>query len=164
MKFPTHILTVPVVQVLQLVSPIILTKADPMPLSTSGMEDNISSHIPSSQRNHGSRFGATDGVLRSNGAIDWDSVDSFEQEIPTNAQEQEDVPPNGGYGWVCVACVHLINGHTWGLNSVSIVVLPSSSPSFHTLTLQWHFVRDYLFVCRACPLCKSTGTYLNVDI
>lgn len=26
-------------------------------------------------------------------------------------------PPNGGYGWVCCACVSLINGHTWGLNS-----------------------------------------------
>ena len=28
-----------------------------------------------------------------------------------------DVPPNGGYGWVCVVCVALINGHTWGINS-----------------------------------------------
>ncbi|KAK6592995.1 major facilitator superfamily transporter [Botrytis cinerea] len=28
-----------------------------------------------------------------------------------------DVPPDGGYGWVCVACVFLINGHTWGVNS-----------------------------------------------
>ncbi|OAA32474.1 Major facilitator superfamily domain, general substrate transporter [Moelleriella libera RCEF 2490] len=26
-------------------------------------------------------------------------------------------PPNGGYGWVCTACVSVINGHTWGLNS-----------------------------------------------
>ncbi|KAI5212411.1 MFS general substrate transporter [Aureobasidium subglaciale] len=25
--------------------------------------------------------------------------------------------PNGGYGWVNVACVCIINGHTWGLNS-----------------------------------------------
>jgi MFS family permease len=28
-----------------------------------------------------------------------------------------DRPPNGGYGWVCVACCFLINCHTWGLNS-----------------------------------------------
>ncbi|KAI9839961.1 MAG: hypothetical protein M1819_000153 [Sarea resinae] len=28
-----------------------------------------------------------------------------------------DSPPNGGYGWVCVACVFLINAHTWGINS-----------------------------------------------
>ncbi|KEY69256.1 hypothetical protein S7711_01707 [Stachybotrys chartarum IBT 7711] len=26
-------------------------------------------------------------------------------------------PPNGGYGWVCTACVALINAHTWGINS-----------------------------------------------
>lgn len=26
-------------------------------------------------------------------------------------------PPNGGYGWVCAACVGIINAHTWGLNS-----------------------------------------------
>ena len=31
--------------------------------------------------------------------------------------EQQDEPPNGGYGWVCVACVALINAHTWGINS-----------------------------------------------
>jgi hypothetical protein len=30
-----------------------------------------------------------------------------------------DVPPDGGYGWVCVACVFIINAHTWGVNSVS---------------------------------------------
>ena len=29
-----------------------------------------------------------------------------------------DVPPDGGYGWVCVACTFVINGHTWGINSV----------------------------------------------
>ncbi|KAI9722811.1 MAG: hypothetical protein M1828_004507 [Chrysothrix sp. TS-e1954] len=28
-----------------------------------------------------------------------------------------DEPPNGGYGWVCVACAALINAHTWGINS-----------------------------------------------
>ena len=27
-----------------------------------------------------------------------------------------DVVPDGGYGWVCVGCVFLINGHTWGLS------------------------------------------------
>ncbi|KJZ76176.1 hypothetical protein HIM_04632 [Hirsutella minnesotensis 3608] len=26
-------------------------------------------------------------------------------------------PPDGGYGWVCTACVATINAHTWGLNS-----------------------------------------------
>ncbi|KAL6717983.1 hypothetical protein ACLMJK_004068 [Lecanora helva] len=34
--------------------------------------------------------------------------------------EEKDVvepPPDGGYGWVCVACVFMINTHTWGINS-----------------------------------------------
>lgn len=31
---------------------------------------------------------------------------------------EQDVVPDGGYGWVCVACVFWINAHTWGINSV----------------------------------------------
>lgn len=40
---------------------------------------------------------------------------------PERVEESKpvDVPPDGGYGWVCVACVFLINAHTWGVNSVS---------------------------------------------
>ena len=34
------------------------------------------------------------------------------------AKTENDVPPNGGYGWVCTACCFLINAHTWGVNSV----------------------------------------------
>ncbi|GES60880.1 MFS transporter [Aspergillus terreus] len=33
------------------------------------------------------------------------------------AKYARDVPPDGGYGWVCVACVFWINAHTWGINS-----------------------------------------------
>ena len=35
----------------------------------------------------------------------------------TTTQPKDDVPPDGGYGWVCVACNFFINGHTWGINS-----------------------------------------------
>lgn len=71
------------------------------------------------------------------------------EKSPSHASQEavskpvEDVPPNGGYGWVCVAMVvcfavffalkvgvyiiessnqelqFIINCHTWGLNSVS---------------------------------------------
>lgn len=37
-----------------------------------------------------------------------------------------DVPPNGGYGWVCCAATFWINAHTWGLNSVRSFLLTSS--------------------------------------
>jgi hypothetical protein len=36
----------------------------------------------------------------------------------TNVASREDIPPDGGYGWVCTACVLLINANTWGVNSV----------------------------------------------
>lgn len=32
-------------------------------------------------------------------------------------KQPEDVPPNGGYGWVCTICTAFINAHTWGINS-----------------------------------------------
>ncbi|RAK96974.1 MFS general substrate transporter [Aspergillus ibericus CBS 121593] len=35
----------------------------------------------------------------------------------------EDIPPNGGYGWVCTFCVFMINVHTWGVNSAWGVIL-----------------------------------------
>jgi hypothetical protein len=31
---------------------------------------------------------------------------------------QEPLVPNGGYGWICVACIFFLNSHTWGINSV----------------------------------------------
>ncbi|KAH8731222.1 major facilitator superfamily domain-containing protein [Phaeosphaeriaceae sp. PMI808] len=37
--------------------------------------------------------------------------------------KKEDVAPNGGYGWVCVAACATINAHTWGLNSSYAVFL-----------------------------------------
>jgi MFS family permease len=46
-------------------------------------------------------------------------------EQPTTIAElkAEDLPPDGGYGWVCVACNFFINGHTWGINSTYGVFL-----------------------------------------
>lgn len=40
------------------------------------------------------------------------------ESTPQPEPKQADLP-DGGYGWVCVACVFLINAHTWGVNSVS---------------------------------------------
>ena len=36
----------------------------------------------------------------------------------TSEKQATDEPPDGGYGWVCVACCFWINAHTWGINSV----------------------------------------------
>jgi hypothetical protein len=51
------------------------------------------------------------------------------ESAPNQTQEQTWEPPNGGYGWVCVATCFFINAHTWGLNSVR-----SLSPPFPILS------------------------------
>lgn len=55
----------------------------------------------------------------------FDSLVTHDQVIPAHGTDRECqyVPPNGGYGWVCVACVFLVNAHTWGLNFVSGISL-----------------------------------------
>jgi MFS family permease len=61
-----------------------------------------------------------------------------ESEIPNSP----DIPPNGGYGWLCVACSATINAHTWGLNSAYAIFLahylshstfPSATPLHYAL-------------------------------
>ena len=42
---------------------------------------------------------------------------------PSSAQPVGEEQPNGGYGWVCVACCFLINSSTWGVNSAFGVFL-----------------------------------------
>lgn len=50
--------------------------------------------------------------------IGFESEKDFDNEhLPAEAVSQ-DVAPNGGFGWICVACVSVINAHTWGLNAV----------------------------------------------
>lgn len=43
--------------------------------------------------------------------------------VLTKTKSIVDIPPNGGYGWVCVAACATINAHTWGLNSSYAVFL-----------------------------------------
>jgi MFS family permease len=71
-------------------------------------------------RSEKSLGGATD-VNDGEGNIALEQVhDRGQEEESVESQVQErkpDEPPNGGYGWVIVACIATINAHTWGLNS-----------------------------------------------
>ena len=42
---------------------------------------------------------------------------------PSHAVSLQDVPPDGGFGWVIVLCVFLINANTWGVNSAWAIFL-----------------------------------------
>ncbi|KAG6009147.1 hypothetical protein E4U21_003216 [Claviceps maximensis] len=46
-----------------------------------------------------------------------DASATTEAESAAAANDAPPPPPDGGYGWVCTACVLLVNAHTWGLNS-----------------------------------------------
>ncbi|KAL4920234.1 major facilitator superfamily domain-containing protein [Aspergillus aurantiobrunneus] len=70
---------------------------------------------------------------------------SIENERAPAVEEKsgDDLPPDGGYGWVCVASVFWINAHTWGINSsygvflshyLSHDVFPNTSPLTYAFT------------------------------
>ncbi|KAI4947656.1 hypothetical protein J4E91_006478 [Alternaria rosae] len=70
-------------------------------------------------------------------------ISSSTKTSPPSSHHPVDVPPNGGYGWVCVAAVATINGHTWGLNSAYAIFLAHylSTSTFPGATpLQYAFI------------------------
>ncbi|RAH51206.1 MFS general substrate transporter [Aspergillus brunneoviolaceus CBS 621.78] len=50
---------------------------------------------------------------------DFDNI----AENALNVTSFEDIPPDGGYAWVCTFCVFMINVHTWGVSSAWGVIL-----------------------------------------
>lgn len=78
-------------------------------------------------------------------------------------QDEKDraLPPDGGYGWVCVVCNALINAHTWGLNSTYGVFLGhylSSNAFPGTSPLAYAFIGG-LSISQAL-LVAPLGTYI----
>ncbi|KAI6778356.1 MFS general substrate transporter [Emericellopsis cladophorae] len=77
--------------------------------------------------------------------LETEAQGQAEQSPPTVAP-----PPNGGYGWVCVLCVAVINAHTWGINSSYGVFLAHylSTDAFPGATyLQYAFVGGLSISC-----------------
>ncbi|KAF5123883.1 putative transporter MCH2 [Metarhizium anisopliae] len=75
---------------------------------------------------------------------------SIEAQSNSDANYVPPPPPNGGYGWVCTACVALVNAHTWGLNSSYGVFLAHylANKTFPEATpLQYAFVGSLSISC-----------------
>ncbi|CAI7564840.1 unnamed protein product [Penicillium pancosmium] len=52
------------------------------------------------------------------------SSDLEQNGAPTaDATAFDDIPPNGGYGWLCTLCTFMITVHTWGINAAWGVIL-----------------------------------------
>lgn len=51
------------------------------------------------------------------------TIQDVEQPDSLDAEKDKSLPPDGGFGWVCVLCNALINAHTWGINSAYGVFL-----------------------------------------
>ena len=65
-----------------------------------------------------SPFPSSGAAEKSASPSDSEAVIASPVEHPAVEEQAEvDEPPDGGYGWVCVACSFLINAHTWGINS-----------------------------------------------
>ncbi|KAI5818153.1 major facilitator superfamily domain-containing protein [Pyronema omphalodes] len=84
------------------------------------------SHSSSSETDYKPSTTNNDIEQKYNEDVDGESNHELElRQIPSDApgmpaaieNEHVDVPPDGGYGWVCVAAGFMINACTWGVNS-----------------------------------------------
>ncbi|KAF2029416.1 MFS general substrate transporter [Setomelanomma holmii] len=62
-------------------------------------------------------------IANSNEELGISQSEKSRNSLDDNQKYPADVPPNGGYGWICVAACATINAHTWGLNSAYAVFL-----------------------------------------
>ncbi|KAK7719590.1 hypothetical protein SLS64_001767 [Diaporthe eres] len=68
---------------------------------------------------------------KDNGAVDSESSD--------HEQPQKEFK-EGGYGWVVVIVVFLINFHTWGMNSIGVVLETAAFIGASFTSEQWHLI------------------------
>lgn len=79
----------------------------------------------------------------------------------TNVALREDIAPDGGYGWICTACVFLINAHTWGVNAAWGVFLAyfRSRETFVRATQLQYALIGGLSISQALIISPLVGTF-----
>ncbi|KAM6533687.1 hypothetical protein FALCPG4_006652 [Fusarium falciforme] len=84
-------------------------------------------------------------------------------------QEDPEAPPEGGYGWVCVAATFLINAHTWGINSAYGVILAFYLSDYTfpgTTALDYAFVGGLSIACAmlVSPLATALVHHCGISV
>ena len=58
------------------------------------------------------------------------------EKFTTWESAEESNLPDGGYGWVVVGCIFLINAHSWGMTRVRPHYTPTRAPLTETTVLR----------------------------
>ena len=111
--------------------------------ATTEMNDKDQSHLSEEPLSPVWSSTSDDTLPATSDPQDGNQISTTEKGTQLTGEDIPDLPVDGGYGWVCTACVCAINAHTWGLNSsfgVFLAYYLSNDTFTGTSHLQYAFV------------------------